>query len=686
LAGGANVQIHGLPSFDMGFVLDGAPVYGSGSGYSNETIDSHDLTTLSVAPGTSTIDAPTTGSAAGTMYLTMRDPSLKAGGAVDIAGGTQSFNMQYMRLDSGEISDTGLRGFVSFSHTSANNWRGGGFNDKDHVDFKAVKDWGDGSRISLEGSVNRQWYTYYYYPTADQFANYRADFNQFNIHQTYQGFGDTAYFRLNQQTPSYAMVYSLPVHWVAGDHLIFDDTPYFWGYLGAGTGGDILTVGQAYQGTQFANVDLTRGGTLQPTDGQILVDSGFHSTTYQVGNVAKVTGTFGPNTVIAGWWYENFVNYERDPVTVVDQTTGVPSNPWNSSGIYKLADGQPYYANDGNQRYSLDSLFVGDTLSLMDGRLILSAGGKYVTIDENIKNFLPGANPLEISNFSAFLPQMQVRFRVSDDHSIYADIEKDFTLPSPIFNIDFYSINTGEQTSAAGIPRPETAFKEEIGYRYQGEHFLADVSFFNINVQNHLLTLNELIDGVPESEEENVGKQTSRGVDAQFGARPIHGLSPYISFEYLRSTTDSNVPTVSQLGDSTIEDYLPTNGKISPQAPEFQASVGLQYENGPFTMGVRLRWVDRQYSTLMDDESMPSYLHSDCTFAFELPDWGNLRKSKLQLNLSNIGNSLFRNGVYYTPLNAQNTVGTRGGLIAGNSPTYYVEPAFAAVLSLSTQF
>ncbi len=334
LAGGYNVQIHGLPAFDLGFVLDGVPVYNSGSAYSNETIDSHDLTTLSVAPGTSTIDAPTIGSAAGTIYMTMRDPSLTPGGAIDIAGGTQSYNMQYLRLDSGVIGSTDLRAFASFSHANVDNWRGGGNNEKYHLDFKLVDDWGDGNRISLEGSVNRQFYTYYYYPTAAAFADYNAQFNNFNIHKDYQFFGDTSYYRLNQQTPSYAMVYSLPVHVEATDYLTFDDTPYFWAFLGAGTAGDVLTVGQAHQGTHLVNVDLTRGGTIQPTNGQVLVDAGFHATTYQIGNVAKATATFGPDTIVAGWWHEDYTNYERDPVGIVDQATGIPGDPW---GVKKQA-------------------------------------------------------------------------------------------------------------------------------------------------------------------------------------------------------------------------------------------------------------------------------------------------------------------------------------------------------------
>ena len=683
LAGGVNVQIHGLPAFDLGFVLDGMPVYNSGSAYSNETVDAADLTTISVAPGTSTIDAPTIGSAAGTMYMTMRDPSLKSGGTIDLAGGTQSYNRQYMRLDTGEIGSTGVRGFISFSHNYANNWRGGGYNEKYHIDSKWVLDWGNGSRVSFETSINRQWYTYYFYPTAQQFANYNADFSQFNVHSTYESFGDTAYYPLNQQTPSYAMVYGLPVHWVVNDNVIVDDTPYFWAFLGAGTAGDVLNVGQAYQGTQPADVDLTRGGTIQPTDGQILVDAGFHSTTYQAGNVSKVTAQLGNNTILAGWWYENYINYERDPVGVVNQATGVPGNPWDSGNIYKLADGSDYLVNDSNERYILNSFFAGDTLSLADDRLKLSAGGRYVTIDSHVDNFLPGADPVNKTTFDSFLPQAQIRYKFDDRNSIYADVEKDFTLPFLTSVVDYYSINSGQQTSAASKATPETALKEEIGYRFSDGFLLADISVFNIDLKNHLLTLNVYENGLPEAITANAGDQSSRGIDVQLGTRPIDYIAPYLSFEYLRSHTESDIADIDTAG---LVDYLPTNGKVSPQAPEFQAAVGLSYANGPFRAGVRLRWVDSQYSDLMDEESMPSFITDDFSFSYNLPDWGRLHDSKVQLNISNIANGRYRSGVYYAPLNAQNTVGTGGGVIGGSSPSYYVYPAFAAMVSLTTSF
>lgn len=684
LNGGTNVQIHGLNAFDLGFVLDGAPVYNSGSGYSNETIDAHDLTTASIAPGTSTLDAPTIGSAAGTLYLTMRDPSLAPGGAIDVAGGTQSFNMQYLRLDSGQIGDTGLRAFASLSHTYADNWRGGGFNEKYHVDFKAVKDWGDDSRVALEGSVNRQIYSYYYYPTKDQFENYDADFNEFNLHKTYQGFGDTSYYKLNQQTPSYAMVYSLPIHWVINPTFTIDDTPYFWAFLGTGTGGSVLDVGGAFQGTQPADVDLTQGGKIVPTNGQVLVDSAFHADTYQEGNVFKISGSFGLNTVVAGVWYERYMNYERDPVSIANQTTGDPPNPWKSSSWYYLANGQPYYSSNNDSGYTLTSGFIGDTLSLLGSRLILSGGAKYVMAAVDLKNHLPGANPENSTKYDALLPQAAVKYQIDDHNSVYADIEKDFRLPFVFSIIDNYSIASGAQTAGPSDARPEEALKEEVGWRYKSDFLLADVSFFNINLKNHLLTLEQIFNGQYLTATANVGNQSSRGVDVQFGTRPIHHFSPYVSFEYLDSRIGSNIPVINEAGE---QDYLPTKGKYSTQAPKYQVSFGLTYSNGPFSAGVRVRWVDSQYATLMNDESMPSFIHDDFTIAYKLPDTARLHNSKIQLNISNIANSRSLSGVNFTPFNALDTRGTQGGVIASSgSPTYYLEPSFAAVVSLSTGF
>jgi iron complex outermembrane receptor protein len=685
LNGGSNVQVHGLPQNDLGFILDGIPVYNSGAGYSNETIETEDLATLSVAPGTSTLDTPSTGSAAGTMYMSMRDPSKEGGVFIGLGAGTLAFNREYVRLDSGEFGPLGTKAFLSFTHTEAKNWRGGGNNDKRHVDFKVLQEFGNNSRVALEGSVNQQYYGYYYYPSAAQFADYDAQYNNFNTHSSYQYVGDTSYYELNRQTPSYTVALGLPVHFVASDFLTIDDTPYLWMFYGAGTGGTDMTVGSTYQGTQLVDVDLTNGGKISPTNGQILVDSAFGVTTIQRGNVLKLTGTLGPNTLMAGLWYESYSQFERDPVAQVDQATGVPVNPWKSGGYYHLSNGSPYYYNSSDQLYRLTTPFIGDTLALLDDKLKISAGVKHVATNVTINNFLPGARPQNKLDSKSFLPQFTAHFQLDEHNQFYAAYEKDFRLSYTYALIDYYNINSGALNSAASSARPEIASKEEVGYRYQNDLILSDLSFFNIHLTDRLLGFNEILNGQPISLTSNSGNATSRGVDFQIATRPLYQhYSPFISFEYLHATTDSNVSALNTAGQ---QDYLPTTGKTSPQAPKVQIVAGLSYENGPYKASARAKYVGSQYSTLMNDERMPGFITNDFSLSYNFGDVWHLRDSKIQLNLSNITNARYRSGVDLFYFNAQSAVGTRGGVIGpAGTPLYYVQPSFAAVLSVSAGF
>jgi iron complex outermembrane receptor protein len=588
LNGGSNLEIHGLSSADVGFLLDGIPVYNSGPGYSNEIIDSEDIESISLAPGTSNIDAPTVNSAGGTVYMSMRNPSLTPGGFVEGGVGTDGLNREYIRLDTGEIGDSGVRGFFSFSHTYANNWRGAGNSDKKHVDFKFLKDFSNGSQVALEGTINQQSYGFYYYPTASQFANYKADYSEFNTNSHYSGVNDTSYYKLNEESPPFSVVaLSLPTKLVVSSNIVINEQPYVYSSFGQGTGATDLTVGSAYQGDQLADIDLTDGGKIPSTDGTVLVDSGFHERTVQAGNVLKVTANYGDNTVVAGWWYEHFDLRETDPVGMVNQATGEPYDILDDSSVYKLSDGANYYANDSNQVYQINSLFLGDTLSLLHDRLTLTAGLKDQMATLTAVNYIPGGPARTGFSSNEPLPQASVHFQIDPNNQIFADAEEDFRLPYTSSLVQTYAISSGGIDSAYAPLKPETAIKEELGYRYQNNHILADVSLFHVSLNNRLLTLNTLQNGVPVAETTNAGSQTSSGIDAQLATKPILNFSPYVSFEYLNAKIGSNIAAVDTDGNA---DYLPTKGKTQVMSPTFQAAFGLDYEMGRYFANTQIRY------------------------------------------------------------------------------------------------
>ena len=153
---------------------------------------------------------------------------------------------------------------------------------------------------------------------------------------------------------------------------------------------------------------------------------------------------------------------------------------------------------------------------------------------------------------------------------------------------------------------------------------------------------------------------------------------PVISAEYLHATLDR---------DFAVDgDYLPTAGKIAVRSPAFQGAIGLDYDAGAYFGNLALKYTGSQYATFDDDERIPSHSQADATLGLRLPDLGFIRKPELRLNLINIADAKFLSGVAAVTPNAQDARGVRGTVIAGASPTYYVGPGFAAVLTLASAF
>ncbi|WP_242401171.1 TonB-dependent receptor domain-containing protein [Acetobacter okinawensis] len=136
------------------------------------------------------------------------------------------------------------------------------------------------------------------------------------------------------------------------------------------------------------------------------------------------------------------------------------------------------------------------------------------------------------------------------------------------------------------MPKNQYSIKEELGYRYHDKYVMLDLSLFNYNITNRLMST-YLGGGVFGTA--NAGNQTVRGFDLMVAARPIHHFSPYASFEYLHATLDSNVP----YGGS----YLRTKGYEAPMAPKVMANFGLSYDDTHFFGNFALHYASSQSVT-----------------------------------------------------------------------------------------
>ncbi len=319
-------------------------------------------------------------------------------------------------------------------------------------------------------------------------------------------------------------------------------------------------------------------------------------------------------------------------------------------------------------------LFVGDTLTLLGGRLRIDLGMKFAMVNRDGTNNLPGPQYRVGLNSAQPLPRAAIRYQITPATQVFASVSTNFRSPTEYVLYNTYDV-FGDQLTKGTSQRDEYSISEEVGMRYQGKLLDGSLTAFNYNFTNRQVST--LVDTVIGSSI-NAGGQTSRGVDAELGLLPIRHWRPYISAEYLHATIDNNF--------AVDGDYLPTAGKTAVRSPAFQGALGLDYDQGTYFGNLALKYTGSQFATFDNDERIPSHSQADATLGVRLPDVGFIKKPEARLNLINIADAKFLSGVASVTPNAQDARGVRGAVIAGAAPTYYVGPGFAAVLTLVSAF
>jgi outer membrane receptor protein involved in Fe transport len=637
--------------------------------YPSQFIDTENFDEISLAQGTVELDSPVISAAGGLMSMTMLDPSVKPGGLFDVSYGSYSTAREFLRLDSGLIGNSGVRAFGSYSQTNGNNWHGPGHGDRQHVDFKIVKEWGE-NRIAWSGEWHNAVTPLYPQPTLAGFQQYGANGAPNNYDFNYAP-GDTNFYRL--YTGTFRLFYtSIPSRLKLADNLTLNVTPYWqYGYGNSPYGGALAQDGN-YEGTALVG-PLTiphyaaDGGTVNadPTlETPVAVLANFTDLQYRAGLVDKLTYRMGDNSIIVGSWEDYSDETDVQSYSALTPSGEIDGGLWadGRNGFVLLPDGQRYLAGQDHVITQTFEPFIADQLHLLNDRLSFEVGFKYAMVRRRGANGVPGPQDgIEIDNNEP-LPRAAVSYRFDPENQIFANISTNFRTPSE--QTFFNAYYDGQIYSAANANlKPEYSTSEDLGYRHAGPFLTASVSVFNFYFTNRQEVT---VDASDIQKSINVGSQTTYGVDVEAGTRPWRHVSPYVSFEYLHSVEDNNF----LFGTS----YLQTAGKTSIRSPKVQAALGLTYDDGVFFGNVNVKYVDAQYSTFLDDEGIPAYTTANLGLGVRLPRYGLKAGPELKLNVINL------TGQTYLASVASPTA------TATLSPTYYLAGGRAVVFSLTQAF
>ncbi|GAJ29270.1 TonB-dependent receptor [Acidomonas methanolica] len=685
---GDHITMRGMNESQIGYLFEGAPLADpiNYEPYTSMLVDTENLGSVTVSQGAPDLNAPLFNAVGGQISATELNPSHHAGGYLNLLGGTHSAQKEFLRLDTGEIGNTGIRGFASFSYLSNNNWRGPGGLTRYHVDSKFVKEWGQGNSITAIFGFNRQEQTSWREPTAAQWKEYGTSFNYTPNYYP----GNSTYYKLNFGNLNSLDVIA-PMHFTLAHNLTLNVTPYFVHQNGPSVGGENIPASGGYYGTyQYGNLGQPYAYT-NSSGKQMLTTASVDPWNQKTGAVnTSVDWTAGKNTLSFGYWYSYTTHEELSTFSVVDPS----GKAANSYGRYPIVVNGVGILSGYNLNFmqQVNALYLADSLRLLNDKLVVSAGFRAAMVYRQGTNDVPGSDPYKkTGNYFEPLPQFAVSYQITPQDQVYMNGTTSFRAPESVEAYSqIFDPNSSHAVEQPGSLKSEYTIAEELGYRHTDKLFNFQMSLFNINLTNHQVTSSGYIPNTNMliSEPINVGGMTSRGVQGELGLKPWHHFSPYISAQYLHSTMDNNIPAsgINAAGQSVI-DYLPTAGKNSVGAPHFTFSAALAYDdNKAFFGNFSLRYIGSQYSTFMNDQRMPGYVVSDITLGYRFPHVRYLKGPKIQLNLVNVGNNLYRSAPGSFAATAQTRKGIYGSTISGGSPVYLVGGNFAALVSLSTGF
>ncbi|WP_241663668.1 TonB-dependent receptor [Oecophyllibacter saccharovorans] len=667
-----NISIRGLNGDALGYVLEGMPMsdVASYGATPSQFADSENYSQVALQQGSPDLDSPVIDAAGGLITMKYLDPSFKAGGMAAMSYGSYATRRGFIRLETGEIGNSGLRGFVSYSNTRADAWHGPGNNERQHIDFKFLKEWGQ-SRVSLLGSWNRTTTAYYPKTTLTAWKHYNIHgpnhlARHFDASDPQQG---ARYWRL-WRDPEETLYLGAPMHFAltSNDRLSLDITPYAQG-----------AYGNWPSGTTAEDAGLAGNPTATP-----VLRGDYLQRSYRAGFTSELHARWKWNDFFLGYWYDYSDDHETQPYSRVSATGATP-DIWGTDRHGKVLqpDGrggtEKYLAWDIHSIAQVNALYAGDHISLFNNRLLIDAGFKEIMLSRNGTNNLPDAAsgyPYHVgSNTSEPLPRFGLRWKITPKDQIFLNATTNFRAPAVTA---YYAPG-----DSRGL-KNEYSITEELGYRRTGDWLVGSITFFNYNFTNRLIETLISRDGVQNiSSTINAGGQTTRGVDIELGTRPWHHLSPYLSFEYLHATMDGNLPVNG--------DWLPTRGKTAIRSPHFSGAVGLRYDDGHFFSMVTARYTGSQYATFMNDEKMPAYMTADLSLGYRFSNVAlfrdaTLKRPELRLNFLNLSNQRYLSGVGTPGTNAHATRGLHGTTIAANPAKFYIGGGFAVLFTASTGF
>ncbi len=692
---GGGLTMRGFNSDQIGLTINGVPVNDSGNyaAFPQEYVDQENACTQSVAQGSADFEAPHVGATGGSISITSCDPEDKRRLRVAQTIGGLNLSRTFVRADSGRFANDKAKVFVSYSHTEADKWKGEGGAKRDHLD--AAFSWDISPNNRVLGSVmynkalNNNLYSMslaqlaangYYYDHVDTFTPGHVAAVAGTAQTETLPTNARSYYKLSMN-PFENVVASMSGSFKLAENTYLKVQPYLW--YGYGTGGSQQ---KTLSETAFLNTTTGKTGAGVDLNGdgdtldRVIIANSNVTRTMRPGVTAEVNHNYGPHALKLGVWFERAEHRQTGPAVAVD-ANGNPADIWLRDGKILRPDGTPYQSRDWLTISPAYQLYASDNWSILNDRGVVSIGLRTPHITRKFTNNASEGTASQTQyslekSYGEVLPQAGIRFNIDREQQVFGNIGKNFRAPP---NFAFANSSNNGITIVNGAPvintpiEAETSITTDIGYRFQGKALSFSASAFNVDFKNRQANAFDPI--LLKSVYTNAGNVTNRGLELELGTTPVNGFSAYASLTIQKSKIKSDLSVGKGI-------FVPTTGKQFPLTPQTLAGLSLQYASGPMYARLKAKMTGNQYATLMNDEEVPSYMTADFDAGYKFADVMFVKNPMIKLNISNIGNTKYRNPTSGSVVNAQ-AVGT---VASSGTVFYYLGAPRLFSVTLSADF
>ena len=661
------ISLRGFNQNQLGFTLDGVPLgdmsYGNVNGlHISRAVISENLGRIDVAQGAGALGTASTSNLGGTIQFSTRAPSDRADVAASGTYGADDTERAYVRVESGLLGQSGVKGYLSYAFLHTDKWKGAGAQRQHQANAKVVADLGDLGSIS--GFVNFSDRRETDYQDLSKDIIRRRGLRDDNLTKK------SLYPLAIELARDYQTGQPLPAPYGTVDDSYFDAGGLRRDYLAGATFDAHLTPTVTLKTTGYYHTNRGQGSWVLPyavtpfgapdQDGTPITDPatiGFRTTEYSIhrgGAITSAAWDVGPNRLEVGGWYESNTFRQarryygmRDTPTPNRDTLAFQRNPYSTVWDYK-------YDTETLQYY------VQDTLKLLDDKLILNGGWKGVRSRSTAHRQADTTSPLAEGRIEArdwFQAQAGAVFHLTGMAELFANYAENLRAFQASATVGPFSTTQLGFDNIGGL-KPERSKTYEGGVRVHSGPFQASAAGYYIDFSNRLLQYSVGLG--PQgfgSVLQNVGSVRSYGAELTANYRIFRPLSLYASYSYNHSKYRDDVfQTDRTTGVRTL--FTATKGKYVVDNPKNMLKGEIVYDDGNILGGGGGDYMSKRFFTYENDQSVSGRVLVDASLGYRFTGEGALKNVSIEGSVTNLTNKKYIS-----------TVGTNGFTARGDYQT-----------------